>query len=100
MPLSQVRLFEIMHDELKLPKGVVNLVHGAKDVVNAILEHDAIKGVSFVGSSPVAKYVYQTAAAEGKRVQALGGAKNHLVVMPDAHVGYGLPIGGVLANRT
>src|SRR5437879_4543688 len=66
------------------PAGVVNLVHGAKETVNAILAHPRIAGVSFVGSSEVAKLVYAKAAASGKRVQAGGGAKNVLVVMPDA----------------
>ena len=83
VPLSQVRLFEIMH-EAGFPEGVVNLVHGAKDAVDGILDHKDIAGVSFVGSSPVAHYVYKRAAEKGKRVQALGGAKNFVVVMPDA----------------
>jgi hypothetical protein len=63
---------------------VLNLLHGDKEAVDALLHHPLVKAVSFVGSTPVAKYIYATAAAEGKRVQALGGAKNHLVVMPDA----------------
>ena len=67
-----------------LPKGVFNVVHGDKVAVDAILAHPGVAAVSFVGSTPIAKYVYATAAANGKRVQALGGAKNHLVVMPDA----------------
>jgi malonate-semialdehyde dehydrogenase (acetylating) / methylmalonate-semialdehyde dehydrogenase len=67
-----------------LPKGVFNVVHGDKVAVDAILAHPDVAAVSFVGSTPIAKYVYATAAANGKRVQALGGAKNHLVVMPDA----------------
>ena len=83
VPLSQVRMFELMHDA-GFPEGVVNLVHGAKDCVDAILDHPGIAGVSFVGSSPVARYVYKRAAENGKRVQALGGAKNFVVVMPDA----------------
>ena len=70
--------------DLGLPAGVVNLVHGAHDVVNAILDSPGIDAVSFVGSAPVARYVYERAAATGKRVQALGGAKNYMVVMPDA----------------
>ncbi len=82
-PISAVRLVELLH-HAGLPTGVVNLVHGARDVVDALLAHPAVKAVSFVGSAPVAHYVYQTAAAHGKRVQALAGAKNHLVVMPDA----------------
>jgi malonate-semialdehyde dehydrogenase (acetylating) / methylmalonate-semialdehyde dehydrogenase len=67
-----------------LPAGVFNLVHGDREAVDALLHHPLVKAVSFVGSTPVAKYIYTTAAAQGKRVQALGGAKNHLVVMPDA----------------
>ncbi|MEK7330276.1 MAG: CoA-acylating methylmalonate-semialdehyde dehydrogenase, partial [Candidatus Eisenbacteria bacterium] len=83
VPLSQVRMFELLHDA-GFPEGVVNLVHGAKEAVDAILDHPGIAGVSFVGSSPVAHYVYQRGAEKGKRVQALGGAKNFVVVMPDA----------------
>lgn len=67
-----------------LPDGILNVVQGDKDIVNGILEHPGIKAVSFVGSTPIASHVYTTAAAHGKRVQALGGAKNHMVVMPDA----------------
>jgi len=74
---------QLLH-EAGLPAGVLNLVHGAKPAVDALLHHPLVKAVSFVGSTPVAKYIYATAAAEGKRVQALGGAKNHLIVMPDA----------------
>ena len=70
--------------EAGLPKGVFNVVHGAKEAVDAILHHPGIAAVSFVGSTPIAEYIYKTAAANQKRVQALGGAKNHLVVMPDA----------------
>jgi malonate-semialdehyde dehydrogenase (acetylating)/methylmalonate-semialdehyde dehydrogenase len=83
VPLSQMRMFEIM-DQAGFPPGVVNLVHGAKESVDAILDHPGIAGVSFVGSSPVAHYVYRRSAEKGKRVQALGGAKNFVVVMPDA----------------
>ncbi|MBI1795419.1 MAG: CoA-acylating methylmalonate-semialdehyde dehydrogenase [Candidatus Eisenbacteria bacterium] len=83
VPLSQIRIFEAIHDA-GFPEGVVNLVHGAKDAVDAILDHPGIAGVSFVGSSPVAHYVYKRGAEKGKRVQALGGAKNFVVVMPDA----------------
>src|SRR5690625_3303688 len=70
--------------EAGLPDGVFNVVHGGKPAVDALLEHDDIKSVSFVGSTPIAKYGYETATAHGKRVQALGGAKNHMVVLPDA----------------
>ncbi|WP_373285925.1 CoA-acylating methylmalonate-semialdehyde dehydrogenase [Marinithermofilum abyssi] len=81
-PLSANRLAELF-TEAGLPDGVLNVVHGAHDVVNGILEHPEIKAVSFVGSQPVAEYVYKNASANGKRVQALAGAKNHSVVMPD-----------------
>jgi len=82
-PLTANRLAELFM-EAGLPKGVLNIVHGAHEVVNGILAHPTIKAVSFVGSQPVAEYVYKTAAAHGKRVQALAGAKNHTIVMPDA----------------
>jgi malonate-semialdehyde dehydrogenase (acetylating)/methylmalonate-semialdehyde dehydrogenase len=83
VPLTQQIAFEEL-DALGLPAGVVNLVNGGREVVEAILEHPEIDAVSFVGSAPVAKLVYERAARAGKRVQALGGAKNHMVVMPDA----------------
>ena len=67
-----------------MPEGVINVVNGGKDAVNAILAHPDIAAVSFVGSTPVAEHIYKTGTAHGKRVQALGGAKNHMVVMPDA----------------
>ena len=70
--------------ESGLPPGVLNVVHGDKEAVDAILDHPDIKAVSFVGSTPIAEYVYQRGTTAGKRVQALGGAKNHMVVMPDA----------------
>jgi malonate-semialdehyde dehydrogenase (acetylating)/methylmalonate-semialdehyde dehydrogenase len=82
-PLLANRLAELFA-EAGLPAGVLNIVHGAHDVVNGILSHPDIAAVSFVGSQPVAEYVYKTAAANGKRVQALAGAKNHSIVMPDA----------------
>jgi malonate-semialdehyde dehydrogenase (acetylating) / methylmalonate-semialdehyde dehydrogenase len=81
-PLAAARLAELFL-EAGFPEGVLNLVHGAKEVVDALLEHPGVSAVSFVGSEPVARHVYQTAARNGKRVQALGGAKNHMVVMPD-----------------
>jgi malonate-semialdehyde dehydrogenase (acetylating)/methylmalonate-semialdehyde dehydrogenase len=83
VPLTPTRAAELLHDA-GVPPGVFNLLHGGKESVDALLHHPLVKAVSFVGSTPVAKYIYATAAAEGKRVQALGGAKNHLVVMPDA----------------
>jgi malonate-semialdehyde dehydrogenase (acetylating)/methylmalonate-semialdehyde dehydrogenase len=67
-----------------LPDGVLNVVHGDKEAVDRILEHPSVKGISFVGSTPIARYVYETGTRNGKRVQALGGAKNHMVVLPDA----------------
>jgi malonate-semialdehyde dehydrogenase (acetylating) / methylmalonate-semialdehyde dehydrogenase len=82
-PSCPIRLVELA-EEAGVPKGVVNLVNGDKEAVDAILRHDGIDAVSFVGSTPVASYIYATAAEHGKRVQALGGAKNHMVVMPDA----------------
>src|SRR6201994_2659132 len=83
VPLTQQIAFEEL-DALGLPAGVVNLVNGGREIVEGILEHPGIDAVSFVGSAPVAKIVYEGAARHGKRVQALGGAKNHMVVMPDA----------------
>ena len=83
VPLTQQIAFEELH-ALELPAGVVNLVNGSREIVEGILEHPGIDAVSFVGSAPVAKIIYEGAAKHGKRVQALGGAKNHMVVMPDA----------------
>jgi malonate-semialdehyde dehydrogenase (acetylating)/methylmalonate-semialdehyde dehydrogenase len=83
VPLSQERIFQLIH-ELGLPPGVVNMVQGGKDVVNAFCSNKQIQGVSFVGSSSVAKHVYRSCADAGKRVQALGGAKNFLAIMPDS----------------
>jgi malonate-semialdehyde dehydrogenase (acetylating)/methylmalonate-semialdehyde dehydrogenase len=83
VPLTQVKVFELI-EKAGFPKGVVNMVHGGKDVVNAMCTHPDVKGVSFVGSTPVAKHVYVTGTAHGKRVQALGGAKNVMVVLADA----------------
>ena len=82
-PLAMELTFELL-DRIGLPPGVVNLVNGGADAVDALLEHPEVNGVSFVGSTPVARHVYETAAKQGKRVQALGGAKNHVIVMPDA----------------
>ena len=81
-PSCPMRLAELLH-EAGVPDGVFNVVNGDKEVVDAILTNDDIKAVSFVGSTPIAKYIYENAAKNEKRVQALGGAKNHLVVMPD-----------------
>jgi malonate-semialdehyde dehydrogenase (acetylating) / methylmalonate-semialdehyde dehydrogenase len=82
-PSCAVLLAELLK-EAGLPDGVFNVVHGDKEAVDAILEHPGIQAVSFVGSTPIAKYVYAKGTAAGKRVQALGGAKNHMIVMPDA----------------
>ncbi|MBS1892887.1 MAG: CoA-acylating methylmalonate-semialdehyde dehydrogenase [Actinobacteria bacterium] len=83
-PLTSVRLFELIDEAGVFPAGVVNLVHGAHDAVNGLLHDPEVDGISFVGSAKTARYVASTAAAEGKRVQALGGAKNAMVAMPDA----------------
>jgi malonate-semialdehyde dehydrogenase (acetylating)/methylmalonate-semialdehyde dehydrogenase len=83
VPLSQRKMAELLA-QCGLPDGVVNIVNGGADVVNAICDHPGIRAVSFVGSTPIAKHVYQRASHSGKRVQALGGAKNFVVVMPDA----------------
>jgi malonate-semialdehyde dehydrogenase (acetylating)/methylmalonate-semialdehyde dehydrogenase len=85
VPLTSELMFHIF-EEIGLPRGVVNLVHGAHDAVNAILDSPGIRAVSFVGSVNTAKYIYRRAAEQGKRVQALGGAKNYMIVMPDAVV--------------
>jgi malonate-semialdehyde dehydrogenase (acetylating)/methylmalonate-semialdehyde dehydrogenase len=77
-----------LYHEAGLPDGVFNVVHGDKVAVDALLEHPDVAAVSFVGSTPIARYVYETATANGKRVQALGGAKNHAVVMPDANLDF------------
>ncbi|MEK5427632.1 CoA-acylating methylmalonate-semialdehyde dehydrogenase [Cytobacillus sp. FSL R7-0680] len=82
-PLLANRLAELFK-EAGLPDGVLNIVHGAHDVVNGLLEHKDVPAISFVGSQPVAEYVYKTASSHGKRVQALAGAKNHSIVMPTA----------------
>jgi malonate-semialdehyde dehydrogenase (acetylating)/methylmalonate-semialdehyde dehydrogenase len=83
VPLTARRIVELL-DQTGLPKGVVNLVVGGKTAVDALLDHPEVRAISFVGSTPVAKYVYARGAANGKRVQCQGGAKNHVVVMPDA----------------
>jgi malonate-semialdehyde dehydrogenase (acetylating)/methylmalonate-semialdehyde dehydrogenase len=85
VPLTQQIAFEVL-DSIGLPPGVVNLVNGSREIVEGILDHPGIDAISFVGSAPVARIVYERAAKSGKRVQALGGAKNHMVVMPDAVV--------------
>jgi malonate-semialdehyde dehydrogenase (acetylating)/methylmalonate-semialdehyde dehydrogenase len=86
VPLTMQRVFRLL-DSLQLPAGVVNLVNGGREVVNAILDHPVIRSVSFVGSSATARHVYSRGAAAGKRVQCQGGAKNPVIVMPDADMG-------------
>jgi malonate-semialdehyde dehydrogenase (acetylating)/methylmalonate-semialdehyde dehydrogenase len=83
VPLTMRRVFELL-DQTGLPKGVVNLVNGGKAAVDALLDHPKVRAISFVGSTPVAKYVYARAGANGKRAQCQGGAKNHVIVLPDA----------------
>ncbi|MCH7409452.1 CoA-acylating methylmalonate-semialdehyde dehydrogenase [Belliella sp. DSM 111904] len=83
VPLTLMKVFELIQ-EIGLPDGLVNLVHGGKETVDAMLEHPKVKAVSFVGSTNVARYIYSKGAANGKRVQAQGGAKNPVVVLPDA----------------
>jgi malonate-semialdehyde dehydrogenase (acetylating)/methylmalonate-semialdehyde dehydrogenase len=85
VPLTMQKIFQMV-EEAGFPPGVVNLVNGSKEAVDAILHHPAIRAISFVGSTPVAKYIYATGAASGKRVQAQGGAKNPVVVLPDAEM--------------
>ena len=85
VPLTMMRIFEFI-DQLDIPKGLVNLVHGGKASVDAILEHPQIKAISFVGSTPVARYIYSKGTANGKRVQAQGGAKNPVVILPDSDI--------------
>ena len=83
VPMTMQRAFELM-EKLELPPGVINLVNGTKAAVDTLLEHPAVRAISFVGSTPVARYIYAQAAAHGKRVQCQGGAKNHVVIMADA----------------
>ncbi len=87
VPSASMRMAELFK-EAGLPDGVFNVVHGDKEAVDALLRHPQVKAVSFVGSTPIAKYIYETCAQEGKRVQALGGAKNHAVVLADADLDF------------
>jgi malonate-semialdehyde dehydrogenase (acetylating)/methylmalonate-semialdehyde dehydrogenase len=84
-PSASIFMAELLH-EAGLPDGVFNVIHGDKVAVDAILEHPDIAAVSFVGSTPIARYIYETGTKHGKRVQALGGAKNHMIVLPDADI--------------
>ncbi len=86
-PTLSIRMAELLQ-EAGLPDGVFNVVHGDKEAVDALLAHPTVKAISFVGSTPIAKYIYETGARNGKRVQALGGAKNHAVVLPDADLDF------------
>ena len=86
-PTLSIRMGELLA-EAGLPDGVFNVVHGDKEAVDGLLAHPLVKAVSFVGSTPIAKYIYETGARNGKRVQALGGAKNHAVVLPDADLAF------------
>ena len=83
VPTTMARVFELI-DQLHLPKGVVSMVNGGRETVDALLDHPLVRAVSFVGSSPVARYVYGRAAANGKRAQCQGGAKNPVIILPDA----------------
>lgn len=85
VPLTMTKVIELIH-KLDLPAGVINMVHGGKPIVDGIVEHPGIKAISFVGSSNVARYVYSRGAANGKRVQAQGGAKNPVIILPDADI--------------
>src|SRR5690606_18530720 len=85
VPMTMMKIFGLI-DQLDIPDGLLGLVHGGKETVDAILEHPTIKGISFVGSTPVARYIYSKGTANGKRVQAQGGAKNPVVVLPDADI--------------
>ncbi len=85
VPLTAIRIVQLLA-EAGLPKGVINIVHGGRDCVEAILAHPKIKAISFVGSTPVARHVFEVGTRHGKRVQSNGGAKNHIFVMPDADV--------------
>jgi malonate-semialdehyde dehydrogenase (acetylating)/methylmalonate-semialdehyde dehydrogenase len=83
VPLTMRRIFELV-EATGLPRGVVNLVNGGREVVDALCDHPQVRAISFVGSTPVARHVYARAAASGKRMQCQGGAKNHVIVLPDA----------------
>ncbi len=85
VPLTAIRIARLL-EQAGLPKGVLNIVHGGREVVDALLTHPKVKAISFVGSTPVAKHIYEIGARHGKRVQANGGAKNYVIIMPDADV--------------
>jgi malonate-semialdehyde dehydrogenase (acetylating)/methylmalonate-semialdehyde dehydrogenase len=85
VPLSSIRIVQLA-EKAGLPKGVLNIVHGGREVVDALLKHPKVRAVSFVGSTPIARYIYETGTKHGKRVQSAGGAKNFILIMPDADV--------------
>jgi malonate-semialdehyde dehydrogenase (acetylating)/methylmalonate-semialdehyde dehydrogenase len=99
-PRPSVRIFELLDSIEEIPPGVANLVHGAHDAVNALLDHPDVDAISFVGQASTAQHVSRRAAETGKRAQALGGAKNSMVVMPDADLGHGVPamLGSAFGN--
>ena len=86
-PLASMFIVELFN-QTKAPKGLLNLLNGDKDVVNNLIQDKRIKAVSFVGSTPVAQKIYENSSISGKRCQALGGAKNHALVLPDANIDY------------
>jgi malonate-semialdehyde dehydrogenase (acetylating)/methylmalonate-semialdehyde dehydrogenase len=90
VPMTQTKIMEIV-DDVGFPEGVVNMVHGSRAVVDAMLDHPGIAGISFVGSTPTARHIYRKCGETGKRVQALGGAKNIVAIMPDANLEQGMP---------
>src|SRR5687768_17384365 len=85
VPLTAIKIAKLL-EKAGLPKGVLNIVHGGREVVDALLTHPKVKAISFVGSTPIAKYIYETGTKHGKRVQSNGGAKNYVLLMPDADV--------------
>jgi malonate-semialdehyde dehydrogenase (acetylating) / methylmalonate-semialdehyde dehydrogenase len=85
VPLTMQRIYELL-EQAGVPKGVVNMVHGNKTAVDALIQHPQVRAISFVGSTPVARYIYAEAGAHGKRAQCQGGAKNHVIVLPDAEM--------------
>src|SRR5204863_5848249 len=85
VPLTAIKIAKLL-EKAGLPKGVLNIVHGGREVVDALLTHPKVKAISFVGSTPIARYIYEVGTKHGKRVQSNGGAKNYVVLMPDADV--------------
>ena len=85
VPLTMIKIFNLIH-QLDIPKGLISMVHGGKDTVDAIMENPIVKAISFVGNARVARYIYSKGTANGKRVQAQGGAKNPVIVLPDADI--------------